>query len=366
MNLDLNLLRGIYSYGFEKPTPIQMRGIVPVTTGRDVIAQAQSGTGKTGTFGIGSLQRLDRTCGDLQIIILSPTRELAQQTCAVVKCLSDFMKVNVCLCIGGTRIDPMELKTAQVIIGTPGRVYDMMQRGMLRAKSVHMFVLDEADEMLSHGFRDSIYDIFQMLPSSVQVCLFSATMPCECLEITEKFMRDPIKLLVKQELVTLEGIKQFYIATVEDKYKLETLVDIYDTISVCQTIIFCNSRRKVEWLADMLEQRDFTVSWVHGDAEYGERERVMQRFRTGASRILITTNLVARGINVQTVSLVINYDLPRDRESYIHRIGRGGRYGRKGVAISFVNDNQAGVLRDLERFYDTEIKEMPMNVAELF
>lgn len=366
MNLKLELLRGIYSYGFEKPTPIQSKAILPMLTGRDIIAQAQSGTGKTGTFGIGSLQRLNATERNLQIVILSPTRELAQQSGSAIKCLSDFMNINVCICIGGTRIQPHELKAAQILVGTPGRVYDMMTRGILNPKTAHMFILDEADEMLSYGFRDAIYDIFQLLPSTVQVCLFSATMPQDCLDMSERFMRDPIKILVKKEMVTLAGIKQFYIACGEDRFKLETLVDIYDTISVCQAIIFCNSRRRVEWLADQLEQRDFTVSWVHGDTEFKDRELVMKQFRSGASRILITTNLVARGINVQTVSLVVNYDLPRDRESYIHRIGRGGRYGRKGVAISLVNDDQGGVLHDLERFYDTEIKEMPMNIAEMF
>jgi translation initiation factor 4A len=365
MNLKDNLLRGIYAYGFETPSPIQKKAILPVTTGRDVIAQAQSGTGKTGTFSIGALQQIDDGNTHCQVVIVSPTRELAQQTGTCVKCLSSYMKTNVNICVGGTRLDPQGLKTAQVVVGTPGRIKDVIGRGMLRVDDVRVFVLDEADEMLSHGFRDDIYDIFQELPEKMQVCLFSATMPTECLQLSTRFMRDPIKILVKQEMVTLEGILQYYIGTGEERHKLETLLDIYDSLSIAQTIIFCNSRRKVQWLSDQLEQRDFTVSSLTGDMEFPERQRVMGAFRQGASRILITTNLVARGINVQTVSLVINFDLPRDRESYVHRIGRSGRHGRKGVAISFVNDDQAYDLRDLEKFYDTEIKELPSDIAAL-
>jgi translation initiation factor 4A len=256
------------------------------------------------------------------------------------------------------------MRDAQIVIATPGRVLDVIQRCSLRVDKLSLLILDEADEMLSMGFRDIIYDIFQLLPDDMQVCIFSATLPRECLEITHRFMRDPIHLLVKQEQVTLEGIKQFYVAVGEERFKFDVLVDLYSTISITQAIIFCNSRRKVDWLTDMLSQRDFVVSPMHGNMTFAERQEVMQRFRTGQSRILITTNLVARGIDVQTVSLVLNYDLPVDRESYVHRIGRSGRFGRKGVAINFVTDGQVRDLRDIESFYHTEVKEMPMDVAQ--
>jgi translation initiation factor 4A len=366
MNLKDNLLRGIYSYGFEKPSAIQARAIIPVTTGRDVIAQAQSGSGKTATFTIAALQRVQDSLPCTQILMLSPTRELAQQTSQVVRSLSIHLGTRTCECIGGTRYSRDEMRDAQIVIATPGRVLDVIQRCSLRVDKLSLLILDEADEMLSMGFRDIIYDIFQLLPDDMQVCIFSATLPRECLEITHRFMRDPIHLLVKQEQVTLEGIKQFYVAVGEERFKFDVLVDLYSTISITQAIIFCNSRRKVDWLTDMLSQRDFVGAPRHGNMTFAERQEVMQRFRTGQSRILITTNLVARGIDVQTVSLVLNYDLPVDRESYVHRIGRSGRFGRKGVAINFVTDGQVRDLRDIESFYHTEVKEMPMDVAQFF
>merc|ERR1711907_60962 len=220
-------------------------------------------------------------------------------------------------------------------------------------------------EMLSHGFKDLIYDIFKCLPQSVQVCLFSATMPAEILDLTNKFMRDPVRILVKRAQLTLEGIQQFYIAVDKEDWKLETLCDLYETLTITQAIIYCNARRKVDWLTESLHARDFTVSALHGDMDQKERELIMREFRSGSSRVLITTDLLARGIDVQQVSLVINYDLPKDRENYIHRIGRSGRFGRKGVAINFIVSDDVRVLRDIEQFYNTQIEEMPMNVADL-
>jgi translation initiation factor 4A len=226
-------------------------------------------------------------------------------------------------------------------------------------------ILDEADEMLDRGFRDQIYDIFQMLKEDVQVAIFSATMPPEALEISEKFLRNPVKILVKTEEVTLDGIKQFYIAVGSEQYKFDTLCDLYETLSITQAIIYCSSRRKVEWLADMMNEQDFTVSSMHGDMDTAERKLIMKEFRSGSSRILITTDLLSRGIDVQTVSLVINYDLPAKKESYIHRIGRGGRFGRKGVAINFVTDDAVRSLREIETYYQTDVKEMPVDIANL-
>jgi translation initiation factor 4A len=368
MEIPEELLRGIYSYGFEKPSAIQQRAIKPTMLGRDLIAQAQSGTGKTATFAIGTLANVDPKLRECQSLILAPTRELAQQIQKVVLALGDYMNIEVHACVGGTAVRD-DIRTLQagvhVVVGTPGRVYDMINRRALRLDSIKQFFLDEADEMLSRGFKDQIYDIFKFLPETVQVCLFSATMPLDVLEVTERFMREPVRILVKKDELTLEGIKQFYIAVEREEWKLETLCDLYETLTITQAIIYCNTRRKVDWLQEEMQKRDFTVSCMHGDMDQRERDIIMREFRTGSSRVLITTDLLARGIDVQQVSLVINFDLPTNRENYIHRIGRSGRFGRKGVAINFLTEGDVRYLRDIEQFYTTEITEMPMDVADL-
>jgi translation initiation factor 4A len=368
MNLREDLLRGIYAYGFEKPSAIQQRAIIPCIRGRDVIAQAQSGTGKTATFSIAILQQLDLSIKSCQALILAPTRELAQQIQKVVLALGDFMQATCHACIGGTNVkeNMKNLETgSQIIVGTPGRVSDMISRKVLNPKNIKLFVLDEADEMLSRGFKEQIHDVFTKMPYNIQVILLSATMPSDVLEVTKKFMRDPIRILVKKEELTLEGIKQFYIMVGREDWKLETLCDIYQTLTITQAVIFCNTRRKVDWLTQQMHAKDFTVSAMHGDMDQREREVIMREFRSGSSRVLITTDLLARGIDVQQVSLVINYDLPNNRENYIHRIGRGGRFGRKGVAINFVTEEDKRNLHDIEQFYNTQIHEMPQNVADL-
>jgi translation initiation factor 4A len=295
------------------------------------------------------------------------------------------MNIECHACIGGTSVrdDMKALQDGpQIVVGTPGRVQDMIQRRFLKTDAMKMFVLDEADEMLSvsfyaiaklltwtnsfkRGFTEQIYDIFQLLPQSTQVVLLSATMPQDVLEVTTKFMRDPVRILVKKAELTLEGIKQFYIAVEKEDWKLDTLSDLYETVTITQAVIFCNTRRKVDWLTDKLTARDFTVSAMHGDMDQAQRDLIMKEFRSGSSRVLIATDLLARGIDVQQVSLVINYDLPANRENYIHRIGRGGRFGRKGVAINFVTAEDVRMMREIEQFYSTQIEEMPMNVADL-
>jgi len=368
MNLKEELLRGIYAYGFEKPSAIQQRAIVPCIKGMDVIAQAQSGTGKTATFSIAILEKIDTALRETQALILAPTRELAQQIQKVVMSLGDYMGAQCHACIGGTSVkeDMRKLDHGQhIVVGTPGRVFDMISRKVLRTNDIKQFVLDEADEMLSRGFKDQIYDVFRHLNQEIQVILLSATMPAEVLEVTTRFMREPVRILVKKEELTLEGIRQFYISVEREEWKLDTLCDLYETLTITQAVIFCNTRRKVDWLTEKMHQRDFTVSAMHGDMDQKERDVIMREFRSGSSRVLITTDLLARGIDVQQVSLVINYDLPTNRENYIHRIGRGGRFGRKGVAINFVTDEDKRALQDIEKFYNTQIDEMPMNVADL-
>ena len=372
LKLDQPLLRGIYAYGFEKPSAIQQRAIAPCILGYDVIAQAQSGTGKTATFCISILQsclgngaNTDNTC---KAIVLAPTRELAQQSHHVLKCIGDYMNVRAKKLIGGASVqtDITDLhEGVDIVVGTPGRVFDMISRKALEVSSLKMFVLDEADELLARGFKDQIYSIFMKLPNTIQVVLLSATMPAEVLEVTTNFMRDPIQILVKKEELTLEGIRQFYVDVSKEEWKFETLCDLYDTMSITQAVIFVNTRRKVDWVRDKMHDKDFTVSHLHGDMEQKERETVMSEFRSGSSRVLITTDLLARGIDVQQVSLVINYDLPNNRENYIHRIGRSGRFGRKGVAINFITTDDKRLLTELEQFYNTTIDEMPMDIANM-
>merc|ERR1711976_852810 len=368
MNLREELLRGIYAYGFEKPSAIQSRAIVPCIKGMDVIAQAQSGTGKTATFSIAILEKIDTSLRECQALILAPTRELAQQIQKVVISLGDYMGAQCHACIGGTSVkeDMRKLDHGQhIVVGTPGRVFDMISRKVLRTADIKQFVLDEADEMLSRGFKDQIYDVFRLLNSEIQVVLLSATMPAEVLDVTKRFMRNPITILVKRDELTLEGIRQFYVNVEKEDWKLDTLCELYETLTITQAVIFVNTRRKVDWLTDRLRARDFIVSCMHGDMEQKERNVIMSEFRTGSSRVLITTDLLARGIDVQQVSLVINYDLPNQRETYIHRIGRSGRFGRKGVAINFITKDDIRVMQDIEQYYQTRIEELPDYVADL-
>jgi len=368
MDLQMKLLRGIYAYGFEKPSKIQQVGIAPIIKGYDVIGQSQSGTGKTGTFLIGTLQRIDPKDMDLQALILAPTRELSQQILNVCNNLSSYMKLKTYLLIGGNSrqddLKNLDKNSYQVVIGTPGRVYDMLSSKYLNTKKLKLFVIDEADEMLSSGFQDQIYEIFQYITKQTQVCLFSATMPQEALELTEKFMNDPVKILVKKEELTLDGIKQFYIGIDKEIWKLDVLCDIYKKLSVSQSIIYCNTKRTSDWLKEELQDRDFTVECIHGNMNQQERKTVMNKFREGELRVLIATDIIARGIDVQQVGIVINYDIPKHKEVYIHRIGRGGRYGRKGVAINFVTYDDVGKLKIIQEFYETQIEEMPNEISE--
>merc|ERR1719321_2193973 len=303
-----------------------------------------------------------------QALILAPTRELAQQIQKVVLALGDYLKIKCHACIGGTSVrdDIEQLKSGQhCVVGTPGRVMDMIGKRHLRVDNLVVFVLDEADEMLSRGFKDQIYDIFKTLPPNVQVCLFSATMAPEILDMTTKFMRDAVRILVKKDELTLEGIRQFYVAIEKEEWKIDTLCDLYETLTITQAIIYCNTRRKVDFLAAEMSKRDFTVSTMHAELDQKDRDLIMREFRSGSSRVLISTDLLARGIDVQQVSLVINYDLPQNLENYLHRIGRSGRFGRKGVAINFVTNNDVRTMKDIEKYYHTQIEEMPMDLRTM-
>lgn len=380
MGLSSSVLRGIYAFGFESPSAIQQRAICAILGGRDLIAQAQSGTGKTAMIAVVALEIVNgvingkeggkRRGRDVEVLVLSPTRELALQTGRNVEGLGRFVEgLASWVCIGGKSVGEdvrrLEKGGVQIVSGTPGRVYDMIRRGCLDVGKVKLLVVDEADEMLGLGFKEQIYDIYRYLPSDMQVVLVSATLPLDVLDMTKSFMTDPISVLVKRDELTLEGIKQFFVAVEKEEWKFDTLCDLYETLTIAQAVIFCNTKRKVDFLAKKMKENYFTVACMHGDMSQKERNSVMDEFRSGASRVLIATDVWGRGIDVQQVSLVINYDLPTNRESYIHRIGRSGRFGRKGVAINFATTHDLGTLREIEQFYSTQIDEMPMNVVDL-
>lgn len=365
MNLKEPLLRGIYGIGYERPSEIQQKAIVPILTRRDVIAQAKSGTGKTGTFAIGALQNIDIDLVNIecQAIILSPTKELAEQTYKVVNSLGSYCKIQTHLCIGGKSVkDNLDAlrKGVHIVIGTPGRIYDLLNRHAIDGSKIKMLIIDEADTMLDRGFKEQLYFILKAgLSDDMQICLFSATLSDETLEITNKFMNDPIQILVKKSEVQVEGIKQYYINIDKEEGKLDILLDIYENISVNQSMVYCNSKGKVNWLYDKLTSHGFPVGEIHGEMKLEDREAVMEKFRAGALKVLITTDLLARGIDVQQVSIVINFDVPTNRENYIHRIGRCGRYGRKGVAVNFITPNDGKYIKDIETYYSIKMVEMP-------
>ena len=364
LNIEPNILRGIFAHGFEKPSPIQQRAIKPVIQGRDVIAQAQSGTGKTATFTIGALQRVNIADSSTQVLILSPTRELSTQTAKVVSSLGSFMGgLKIQTLFGGSSIEEgssfSNKNTPHIICGCPGRVFDMMRRDRISSKSIKLIILDEADEMLSAGFKDQVYNIFQYLNSEVQVCLFSATLPDGISSITDKIMRNPIKICVKREQLTLEGISQYYIAVNDDREKYTTLKNLFSFINLSHTIIYCNSIKRVQDLYEAMCEDSFPVCRIHSNMEKTDRDKAFNDFRSGNSRVLISSNVTARGIDIQQVSVVINFDLPKDVHTYLHRIGRSGRWGRKGAGLNFITRRDIMQIKKIEEHYSTQINEMP-------
>lgn len=369
MRLNESLARGIYTYGFEEPSKIQQLAIVPMSTHTDILAQAQSGTGKTGAFTIGSLSVIDPTIKSPQVLVICPTRELSQQTERVARSIGTYMNLRVLSATGGNLIrnDIHALKTgAQFIVGTPGRIYDLIQRGEMNLEHMKYIILDEADQMLKELFAQQIHSILvSNFPSTVRLALFSATMPAQVLSIAEKYLNDPVRILLPQDEVTLEGIKQYYVPLDREDTKLVMLIDLYQYITINQSLIYVNKRQKAEWLAKQLAAQGFTLEYIHGDMEVGERKKRMDDFRSGSVRLLISTDLLARGIDVQQVSLVVNFELPLQREDYVHRIGRSGRYGKKGVAINLICGEEMKMMHDIEDHYSIRIQEIPDNLSEL-
>lgn len=370
MSIPQTVLRGIYAFGFEKPSNIQQKAIMPIIEGRDVLAQAQSGTGKTGTFVIGSLSRIDPELVKPQILVMVPTRELAQQIANVA------IGIGAYICKGGLRVHtatggpPVHEdiraieKGVHMLVGTPGRIYDLLNRKAFATSIIRVLILDEADQMLEDRFREQVHCILSMgFPEQTQVALLSATMIPEVVEVATTLLRNPIKILLPAEEVTLEGIKQYYVSVGREEEKLDTMCDLYEHLNISQALIYCSTRQKVEWLSNQMIHRGFDLKYIHGDMDLHDRKERMDTFRSGNCRVLVSTDLLARGIDVQQVSLVINYELPIQRENYIHRIGRSGRFGRKGASINLITERERRMQSEIEKYYNTTVNELPASLT---
>ena len=367
MELPADLLRAIFSHGFETPSAIQQKGIKVIADGRDLIAQACSGTGKTGTFTIGSLARVDPSIKKVQVLCLAPTRELAEQIHCVATSLGEHMNIKAYAALGKTpvRDDIRALdRGVQFLVGTPGRIYDLMSRRSFTTEHVKVIVVDEADQMLEDRFREQLQCILSLgFPASCRCALFSATMNDEVVEFANGLLIDPVRILIPAEQVTLKGIRQYRVDLEREDWKIEVLLDLYKNLNIAQALIYCNKRQKAEWLAETMTKNGFPITCIHGDMDVKDRMERMKSFRRGETRILISTDLLARGIDVQQVSLVINYELPREIDNYIHRIGRSGRYGRKGTAINLLSSEDMRTMRELEEHYKMTVEPLPQDLS---
>ena len=366
-NLVLNqdILKGLYLNGFNEPSAIQIKGIESINSEKDCIIQSQSGTGKTATFLIGIFNNLFKHPNN-KVLILSPTRELANQTYSVASKLIKHSKVSISLCIGGTEIKNNNINS-NIIIGTIGRVLHMIEERKLQINSITNFVIDEADNMANEKDCIQLNKLIGLIPVEAQKVLISATLTHSVFKITDRIMKNPIKILLKNSDVAVDLISQFYIDVEVEENKFDVFIDIYNLISTTQAIIFCNTIRKVEWLAEQLKAQNFSITTIHSKMTQTERNSIVQEFRDGKTRLLLTTDLLARGIDVQQINLVICFDMPPDKETYIHRIGRCGRFNKKGVSISFIkmnDNNEMKLLNMMKNTYKINIKEMPENIDE--
>lgn len=359
--------RAVDEMGFNEMTDIQAQAIPLIRTGCDVIGRSQTGTGKTVAFAIPALETIDTSVENVQIIILCPTRELAMQGAEEIKKLSRFMNgVRVCDVYGGAAMDRqiMKVKRANIVIGTPGRIMDHMRRRTLKLHDIKMVVLDEADEMLSMGFREDIEEILSHTPDERQTVLFSATMPKEILDITEKFQRNPEMIEIKSRSLTVEHIKQHFIEVPMGK-KMDALNMLINYFSPKRAMIFCNTKAMVEDLGKYLKENGFDSESLHGDMQQSSRTRVMDSFKSGLSNILIATDVAARGIDVNDIDFVFNYDIPQNREYYVHRIGRTGRAGKDGTAITICSGRrQIMAIKDIARSTKSEIEQLNLPSTE--
>lgn len=369
MELSENLLRGIFAHGFEKPSKIQQKGIVPMREGRDILAQAQSGTGKTGTFVIGSLSHVDTKILKPQVLILVHTHELADQIAKVASKIGSKMGLKVLLAIGGTMIkDDLRALEAGVhfIVGTPGRVFDLVNRNALDRSHIQFLIMDEADHMLEDLFYKQVMCILEKgFPTTTKVALFSATMPPNVIEVAEKILSDPVRILIPPTEVRLDGIQQFYVGLDREDHKFECICDLYKNLNIVQAVIFCNKKQKADWLSEKMTAQGYPVSCIHGELERNERRKRMDEFKSGESRVMVATDIIARGIDVQQVSLVINYELPTNRENYVHRIGRAGRFGRKGTTINLLVPEENSLMSNICEYYGMNVDELPADLSKI-
>jgi translation initiation factor 4A len=377
-------LRGVYGYGWEKPSEIQKRALISFLKGDDMIIQACAGSGKTGVFGIGAIEKVDSEVKNMQVLIISPTRELAVQTYNIICTIGQYAPISVALHRGcstksktGEKLTGVERASGymsygeslryceQIVVSTPGRILDLFRRKQITTGNLKLFILDEADELLtmSNEFQNTLKDIMSFLPMrQCQNVVISATMPPDILDFVKHFTNNPKRLLMKNDELPLAGIKQYYVVLEEEHDKILCLIDIYSNISIQQSIIFVNRKEKVDYICQKMKDNGFMVSCIYGTMSQVKRDSIMNDFRKGSTRVLIATDLLARGIDVQSVSMVFNYDLPNNKENYIHRIGRSGRYGRKGVAINFVlepSGNKPKSIAELEHFYGCQISPLP-------
>ena len=359
LNLSKEIYKAIIEMGFEEATPIQSQSIPHILKGSDVIGQAQTGTGKTCAFGIPAIEMLDHEIDGIQVLVMCPTRELAMQTAEELKNVSKYTKnVRILPIYGGQPIDRQIAalkKHPQIIIGTPGRIMDHMRRHTLKLSNLKMIVLDEADEMLNMGFREDIDTILLEVPQEKQTILFAATMPKEILDLTARYQKNPIRIKIVHKELTVPSIKQYYLE-VGEASKLDVLSRIIDASSIKLSLVFCNTKKRVDELASNLQSRGYSAEALHGDMMQIQREKVMSKFRKGTIEILIATDVAARGIDVDDIEAVFNYDLPNDEEYYVHRIGRTARAGKAGKAYTFVTSRELYELRDIQRYTKAHIQ----------
>ncbi|KAK9829115.1 hypothetical protein WJX72_003969 [[Myrmecia] bisecta] len=363
--LKRELLMGIYEKGFERPSPIQEESIPIALTGRDILARAKNGTGKTAAFTIPTLERLDTSRNEIQAVILVPTRELALQTSQVAKELGKHLGVEVMVTTGGTslRDDIMRLyATVHMVVATPGRLLDLAGKGVAKLQNCKMLVMDEADKLLSEEFQPIIEQLIGFLPPERQICLYSATFPVTVKQFKEKFLKKPFIVNLMEEL-TLKGITQYY-AFVEEKQKVHCLNTLFSKLQINQSIIFCNSVNRVELLAKKITELGYSCFYIHAKMLQSHRNRVFHDFRNGNCRNLVSSDLFTRGIDIQAVNVVINFDFPRNSETYLHRVGRSGRFGHLGLAVNLITYEDRFNLYRIEQELGTEIKPIPPTIEK--
>jgi translation initiation factor 4A len=370
MGLPESLLRGVYAHGFEKPSPIQSVAVMPIAAGRDILGQAQSGTGKTGAFSIGCLSRVNPELKKVQLLVIVHTHELAEQIRDEIVALSRYMNIGVVLAVGGEprHLNVREIRAgACVVIGTPGRIYDLAIGNDLPFGNLRNFVLDEADEMLQDRFAEQVGEIVNIgLPAECKVALFSATLPGEVKDLAEKILKSPVRITLKEEEVKLNGITQYVVPVEKESWKVECFCDIIESIKVSQAILFVNTKENAEALYNTLSSRNFPVGVVYGSPmTQAVRKQRMKDFRAGKTRMLIASNMLARGIDVQSVDMVFNFEIPpfEEKETYIHRIGRCGRFGRKGVTIAFLTPTEQEIMSQIGEHFKFEVKALPADMS---